>query len=211
MESVESCPIPEAPADPPPPPGGLLFRYRNLLPIGLVVFLIAVPWGRLPPALWQFIAGGALILAGVALRLWCILQIGGSARKTSRLKANHVISWGPYSILRNPIYVANTTVFAGFTVASGLLWALPVVLITLGLWYNAIVRREEDFLAEKHPQAFAEYTRLARRWIPRFQYRARPPDVPPYPFPRALKRERGHLISVGVGMAFLLLLRLLPL
>ncbi|MBI4601965.1 MAG: isoprenylcysteine carboxylmethyltransferase family protein [Planctomycetes bacterium] len=192
-----------------PPPGGRLFRYRNAMGIGLVVLLAACPWGRLPLGPALLAPGLALVLLGVSLRLWCILQIGGSARKTSRLKAERVISWGPYSMVRNPIYIANTTTFAGFTVLAGLPWLLPLVFIALGLWYDAIVRREERFLETTHPEAFAEYRRLAGRWLPRLRYRGRPPGVLPYPFLRALKRERGHLIAVGAGLAAVLLLRLL--
>jgi protein-S-isoprenylcysteine O-methyltransferase Ste14 len=200
----ESPAAPEAGA---PPPGGRLFRYRNALGVAVAAFLCLWPWGRLPPAAWQFIAGGAVILAGVSLRLWCILQIGGSARKTSRLKAEKVISWGPYSIVRNPIYIANSLTFVGFTLAAGLPWAAPIVLVALGLWYDSIVRREEQFIAEMHPAEYAAYRSMVRRWIPRLRYRGRPPEVPPYPFRRALKRERGHLIAVGCGVLAVVALR----
>ena len=156
---------------------------------------------------WLLGTGAAIVLAGVALRIWCILQIGGSARKTSKLKAERVISWGPYSIVRNPIYIANTTTFVGFTVLSGLLWALPAVVLGLWLWYDAIVRREEKFIEEKHPVDYAEYRKTVRRWLPSLRYRGRPEDTPPYPFSRALKRERGHLIAVSCGAAAVVLFR----
>lgn len=198
----------EAPASA-PPPGGLLFRYRNALPVALALALVLCPsaW-RLPLTPVQLGLGAGIILLGVSLRLWCILQIGGSARKTSKLKANRVISWGPYSLVRNPIYIANSTTFAGFVVAAGLPWLVPVALLGLFLWYNAIVAREEKFLAEMHPESYREYCQIARRWIPSLRYRGRPDDVPPYPFLRAIKRERGHLIAVGVGILAVILLRL---
>jgi len=194
--------------EPAPPPGGLLFRYRSSLPVALALILVLCPW-RLEMSAWQLWIGGALVLAGVVLRLWCILQIGGSARKTSKLKAERVISWGPYSLVRNPIYIANSTTFAGFTVAAGLAWLLPLILIGLFAWYNAIVGREERFLEESHPDAFRAYKLQARRWIPSVRYRGRPADVAPYPFLRALKRERGHIIAVGAGVLAVLVLRVL--
>lgn len=191
-----------------PPPGGMLFRYRSFLPVLLAILLVVCPW-RQGLGAGQLVSGGVLILLGVALRLWCILQIGGSARKTSRLKAVRVISWGPYSLVRNPIYIANSTTFAGFTVAAGHVWLLPLILLGLFLWYNAIVGREERFLEELHAAAFRTYKLQARRWIPSLNYRGRPTDIPPYPLLRALKRERGHIIAVSVGALAVVALRLI--
>ena len=206
-QATHDLPVPAEPEA--PPRGGLLFRYRNALPVTLAVCLVACPpaW-RLAFSPWQLIAGGALVLSGVAGRIWCILQIGGSARKTSKLKADRVISWGPYSLVRNPIYLANSTTFLGFVVAAGLPWFLPVVILALFLWYNSIVCREEQFLEEKHPEAYAAYKQVARRWWPSLRYKGRPEDIAPYPFLRALKRERGHLIAVSVGAAAVILLRI---
>jgi protein-S-isoprenylcysteine O-methyltransferase Ste14 len=191
-----------------PPPGGLFFRYRNALGVVIAVFLVAFPFWRAPLKPWHLAVGLLLVFSGIALRLWCILQIGGSARKTSRLKAVRIISWGPYAILRNPIYVANTTVFAGFTVLSGHLWAIPLVILSFWAWYDGIVRREEKFLEESFPEDYRAYAAATRRWIPSMRLSHRPPEVPPYPFLRALKRERGHLITVSAGLLMVICCRL---
>lgn len=203
---TETAPPPVSPSTT-PAPGGLFFRYRSALGVVIAVFLVVFPFGRAPLAPWHVVLGLSLVLLGIALRLWCILQIGGSARKTSRLKAVRIISWGPYSIVRNPIYVANTTVFAGFTVLSGLFWAIPFVILGLWAWYDGIVRREEKFLEESFPEDFRDYARWTARWTPAFRYRPRPAEIPPYPFLRALKRERGHLIAVSVGLSTVILFR----
>ncbi len=192
-----------------PPSGGFLFRHRNILGPVLAVFLVLFPLGRLAPNVWYFLIGFVLVLCGVSLRIWSILQIGGSARKTSKCKAVRIISWGPFALLRNPIYVANATVFAGFTVLSGLVWAVPAVLLILWVWYDIIVRQEEAFLARTFPAEYGEYKKFANRWIPKLHFRRRPVDVPRYPFLRALKRERGHLISVGAGAAAVVLFRMI--
>jgi protein-S-isoprenylcysteine O-methyltransferase Ste14 len=208
-DAASTAADPTASAPEAPPPGGMLFRYRNAMGVAVAMALVLCPWWRLAPSKPLLAAGGLIVLAGVSLRLWCILQIGGSARKTSKLKAERVISWGPYSIVRNPIYIANTTTFIGFTVLAGLPWLIPVVIALFWLWYDAIVRREEQFIADKHPHDFAAYAAAVHRWLPRFRYRGRPADIAPYPFTRALKRERGHLIAVGIGLVLVVLLRLL--
>jgi len=197
------------------PPGGLLFRHRNVVGVGLAISIgilcllhsIAFPLWRMPLEPWHLGVGFALLAAGVCLRLWAILQIGGSARKTSRLKAVRIISWGPFALVRNPLYIANATVFAGFTVLCGFYWMLPLVLAILWIWYDAIVRREEEFLDASFPREYAEYKQSTNRWIPRLHLRKRPPDVPPYPLLRALKRERGHLMAVTAGLLLALAFR----
>lgn len=187
-------------------PGGWLFRHRNTLGVALATFLLLFPWGRTEPSVWWLASGLGLTLAGSALRLWAICQIGGAARKTSRLTAQRVISWGPFAMVRNPIYIANITVFAGFTVLSRLLWALPLVVVTLGLWYHALIRREEAFLEESFGDAFVAYRRTTRRWLPSLRFGRRPADAPGYPVLRALRRERGHLLIVAAGILWFLFL-----
>lgn len=181
--------------------GGLFFRYRNALGIALATLLLFFPWGRIDPTFWCFALGSGLTVAGATLRLWAILQIGGAARKTSRLKAIRVISWGPFAMTRNPIYVANIMVFAGFAVLSRLLWALPLVVVSLAVWYHALVRREERFLEESFGDEYRAYMATTNRWLPSLCFRRRPAGVPAYPLLRALTRERGHLLIVTLGMA----------
>ena len=185
-----------------------MFRYRNTLGVAISVFLVAFPFWRAPLLAWHLVLGLSLVALGISLRLWCILQIGGSARKTSRLKAVRIISWGPYAIVRNPIYVANTTIFAGFTVLSGHLWAIPLVILGFWAWYDGIVRREEKFLQESFPEDYRAYAASTSRWIPSIRFSHRPAEIPPYPFLRALKRERGLLIAVSVGLSMVICFRL---
>jgi protein-S-isoprenylcysteine O-methyltransferase Ste14 len=186
-----------------------LFTNRNLFGTCLALFLVLFPYWRLEFQPWHFIAGFGIVLLGMALRGWSIRQIGGSARKTSKLKANLVISWGPYSLVRNPIYIANITMFAGFTIVAGFPWLLPVVLVGLGMWYGAVVRREETFLAANFPKEFGEYQASTNRWIPKFQYRRRPDTIPPYPFLKIVRRERGGLIAIFAASSVAILARLL--
>lgn len=212
----EAPQAPEGPAGgrPPPPkenaaPPSFLFTHRNLLGISICVFLIGFPFWRMPLNAWLFAVGSGIVLAGLALRLWAIRQIGGSARKTSRPKAVRIISWGPFGLVRNPIYIANGMFAAGFTVLSGHLWALPLILLALWIWYDAIVRREEKFLEAAFPADYAEYKRTTNRWIPKLRFRKRPPEIPVYSFFRVIKRERGLLFIVPSGMVLVIVLRFL--
>jgi protein-S-isoprenylcysteine O-methyltransferase Ste14 len=217
-DPVSETPLTAADSTPPasPPSGGFVFTYRNAVPVlfaavlsAFAVLQVLARSMRVPVRSWELGLGGALVVLGVSLRIWCILQIGGSARKTSRPKANRIISWGPYSFVRNPIYVANMSVVCGFSVLVAGIWALPPAALLLWLWYDAVVRREEAFLAASLPGDYEAYRRISNRWLPKLRYRRRPDDVPPYPFTRALRRERGHIIAVSVGAAAVTAFRLL--
>lgn len=185
-----------------------LFTNRNILVVAIVLFLLAFPYGRLALRPWHFASGFGLVLLGAALRGWSILQIGGSARKTTKLKAVRIISWGPYAMVRNPISIANITVLCGLTIAAGFPWLLPAVIAALGLWYGAVVRREERFLEASFPEDYAEYRRTTPRWLPRLRFRKRPVEVPPYPFTRMLRREQGGIHAVTAGSAATVIARL---
>ena len=52
------------------------------------------------------VAGLALIVVGIAGRIWCTLYIGGR-------KASEIVASGPYSISRNPLYVFSSIAAGG--------------------------------------------------------------------------------------------------
>lgn len=74
---------------------------------------------------------------------------------------------GPYAVVRNPIYIANTTILLGLTAMSELLWFLPVMLLWSLSVYSLVVHREEEHLLEKYGLRYAKYLRTVPRWFPR--------------------------------------------
>ena len=70
--------------------------------------------------------GGLLVVAGVALRVWAQAHI----RFRLRLR-RHLATTGPYAIVRNPLYIANSAICVGCTIASELLWLVPVTSRTI--------------------------------------------------------------------------------
>ena len=169
----------------------------------MVLFLILWPGWRFPFDVYSLVAGLILIVLGFVLRLWCIRQIGGAARKTSVAKADVVITWGPFGWIRNPIYVANMTCFAGCTVLCGMLWALPVLLGIMALQYSSTVRFEETFLRQKFGEEYERYTKETPRWFALPRWKPSPESHVPYPCKKILKRERGFIFGLvfGVGLA----------
>ncbi len=178
------------------------FQYRSRLIIALAALIIFSSWwGR--PVTWPLaVSGGGLVAFAFFVRLWSIRQIGGAARRRVQPKASQLINWGPFGLVRNPIYLANMAFFAGFTLFAGLPWVAPVVLGILFLQYSFTVRFEEKFLREKFGPAFDEYTRTTPRWLPALRWVPPPDGFTPYPVMKMLKRERSFLIQLLACVGF---------
>jgi protein-S-isoprenylcysteine O-methyltransferase Ste14 len=122
---------------------------------GLMLF-VSTAWtdglGELAEAL-----GVSLIGAAILGRLWCTLYIGGR-------KSDLVVSAGPYSIMRNPLYFFSAVGAAGVGAQSGSLIVALLLGILCVIAFQIVIRREERFLAGQFGADYQEY--LAR--VPRF-------------------------------------------
>lgn len=113
--------------------------------------------------------GWTFFTAGLAIRLWATLYIGGR-------KAKGVVELGPYSVCRNPLYwgtllvvVSQVLLLKSGIFAVGLI--IPVVIYMLG-----VVPAEEAYLLEKLGDEYVDYCSRVPRWWPRFaQYQS--PEV----------------------------------
>jgi len=104
------------------------------------------------------VAGGLLVLTGLALRSWSAGVLHKDKELTTR---------GPYRLIRNPLYVGSFLMMFGFCTLiddpENLFFILGPV-----LWlYIVKVRQEERLLSGRFPQQWAEYARTTPRFIPR--------------------------------------------
>jgi protein-S-isoprenylcysteine O-methyltransferase Ste14 len=106
------------------------------------------------------LAGAALILACVLGRLWAILYIG-------RHKNRGVMTDGPYSITRNPLYFFSTLGAFGF----GLMFCKLSLALLLGsvvlLILYLTARREQGFLEAQFGADYASYAVRVPMFLPR--------------------------------------------
>lgn len=153
----------------PPPvlrPAGI-FNWRGwlgiltLVPLALASILSGRHWTE---GTWfdenLDAVGYVLILAGVGLRTWATLYVGGR-------KSRELVTAGPYSLCRNPLYLGSLLV--GIAIAF-LLQSLSfgvMLLLIVPIYYLPVIREEERILAANHPEAFARYRQEVPRLIPR--------------------------------------------
>src|SRR3954452_9864912 len=187
-----------------PAAGAWLFRYRSALPVPLALVLVLVRW-RAVTAPWVFVAGPLLVVAGEAFRLWAVRHIGTISR-TRTTRYGPLIAAGPYAIVRNPLYVGNWFLWTGFAVWSGLLWMVPVAWLVFAVQYRAIARWEGSFLRGIYKDAYDDYARHVRAWVPRWPPHAASSAGPLHPWSAVFFSERGTLLAAGV-MAVLLIVK----
>ncbi len=187
--------------------GGWLFRQRSWLPAPIAVLLLAVPAPAGAPAALVW-AGAALVALGEAVRLWAVHHIGVISRTRSD-RLGPLIDSGPFARVRNPLYLGNLAIWAGFAVSARLLWVLPAVLLLLAFEYHAIVRWEESLLESRLGAAYTEYAARVRRWLPlrhggqTHRAPARLSGSSGHRWGDTLFSERGTLIAIAAGYALL--------
>lgn len=184
--------------------GGWLFTYRTSLPLPIAAVLLAWPPDRstLPLSTPLAVTGLLIIAAGEAVRAWGVHQIGAISRTRSD-RTGPLIDTGPFSLVRNPLYLGNILLWVGFAVSARLLWFAPVALILLGLEYHAIVRWEETVLEERLGDSYRRYMREVPRWIPRFGSQRQSEGLARFSWTDTLYSERGTLIAIVVGLVLL--------
>ena len=105
------------------------------------------------------LAGVVLILACVLGRFWAILYVG-------RHKNKEVVTDGPYSMTRNPLYFFSTLGALGFGLMFG---KLSLALLLAGAVFAilyATARREEAFLRAEFGPAYAAYAARVPMFLP---------------------------------------------
>ncbi len=111
------------------------------------------------------VAGGALIVAGVALGYLGIKDLDRSLSPLPRPRDTAVlIQDGVYRRLRHPIYAALIVLALGWGLLTASLLALALAL-ALALLLDLKARREEVWLRERYP-GYAEYAARTKRFVP---------------------------------------------
>ena len=186
--------------------GGWLFRHRTIIPLPLAIAVLLLRIGEAPPSKWLIASGIALTLAGEAIRLWAVHHIGAISRTRSD-RLGPLIAAGPFAVIRNPLYVGNIALWAGFALAARLLWLVPVIVVMLAVEYHAIVRWEEELLEARFGDEYRAYAARVPRWFPTLHHpssaSSASPVVERFSWRETLFSERGTLIAMAAGYALL--------
>jgi protein-S-isoprenylcysteine O-methyltransferase Ste14 len=165
------------------------YTWRGLLVAPPVVLAVVCFWQEYENDVLVWPLGLLLFLGGWVLRVWAQQHVCYRLKTTKALTTS-----GPYTMVRNPIYVGNILIVLGVVVMSELFWLVPLT----GLWclgvYALVVRYEERQLQTKYGVDYRAYQAAVPRWLPRMA------------FPWATGHPRAYLLQALVVECHVLLM-----
>ena len=128
----------------------LPFLYLHLWPYGLFPFWLGV----------------AIAIAGLLFAVWAREHLGRNWSRSVTIKQDHeLITTGPYSMVRHPIYTGILIGFLGMAIAiSQVRGFLVLVLIFLAFWLK--LRMEEQWMHSQFGQTYATYANQTAALVP---------------------------------------------
>ncbi len=189
--------------------GKFLFVIRGTYIYAVIALAIAIVWCTrdLGPFATEagdrawFGAGIAVATLGAIIRIftsgWAAL--GTSGRVKAAAEAAELNTTGPYSLVRNPLYVGRIVNYTGMAMLSGS-WSFAAIVLLLSiLIYERVSIYEEEFLRGKFGQAHADWAKDVPALFPRFHGWV----SPKYKFwwKRMIWRERQKVFLLGTAIA----------
>jgi protein-S-isoprenylcysteine O-methyltransferase Ste14 len=124
------------------------------------------------------IIGFVLVVFGSFGRIWSSLYIEGH-------KTKNLITAGPFSMVRNPLYFFSLIMLLGFSLALKSIYLPLSLLLIFVIFHIPTIANEEKKLQNIHGEKFEDYVRSTPRLIPNiFKYK---------------KPEIGEKVSVKIS------------
>jgi protein-S-isoprenylcysteine O-methyltransferase Ste14 len=129
------------------------FLVKMRVPIGIVVILLLAPFVQR-----QWLAAGfAVSMLGELIQVWCFASLDKNATLTIR---------GPYTMVRNPMYLGRYLIVLGFLMLAAEWWLLLAFTVLYWMYMNARVQREEAHLRPIFGAPYDDYCASVRRFVP---------------------------------------------
>lgn len=118
--------------------------------------------------------GHCLVILCVLGRGYCSAYIGGR-------KNGEIIRQGPFSVVRNPLYLFSFIGLAGIGLQSGVITILIMLMLVFALYYRRVVALEEDYLLDKFGGVYQDYLDSVPRWLPNWKNWVEPEYITSHP------------------------------
>ncbi len=182
--------------------GEKLFELRDYTPIPLIALVLFTA----EPTVRSATLGTLMVAFGELFRIYSVAFIGSVSRtRNTSTTGSNLIKSGPFSLMRNPLYVGNFFITVGLSVFSGVTWVVLLTILLFAFQYYCIVKHEEGLLIGRFGSEYESYMKEVPAWIP-----SRLPNLNtlewPDTFSPALKSERRTLLAIGFMLLALCLL-----
>lgn len=129
--------------------------YR--VPLMLIVFAALVGYIHRMDGFWW---GAPVCLLGEMIQMWAASHL----HKDERLTVS-----GPYSYVRNPMYIGRFILGLGFMIMTWNPLIIGVYVVGFAVYAHLRVRREEARLVDIFGDDYKRYCSETRRWLPGFR------------------------------------------
>jgi protein-S-isoprenylcysteine O-methyltransferase Ste14 len=149
-------------------------RLSHIVPLAVAVGLLWLPNAPfplleeriLPRAAWPFWTGAAATLVGLLFSVSARAYLGRNWSGTVTVKEDHeLITSGPYSVVRHPIYTGLLLAFMGSAFARGDLGGVAAVALVLWAFWRKL-RMEECWMREQFGEKYVAYSQRVPALIP---------------------------------------------
>ena len=122
--------------------------------------------GHFPLAEVQRWLGWLLVGLAIATDVWVLMIFKNhSTNIRPDRPAEVLVTSGPFTYSRNPIYVGNVAIIVGLSMAKGSLWYLLLAPVVFLLIQELAIKREEAHITARFGEQWADYTAKVRRWL----------------------------------------------
>jgi len=112
------------------------------------------------------VAGAILFAAGAVIAGWGLVIFYKARTTTVPGKSSlTLVTWGPYRLTRNPMYVGLTLAYLGEAGLLKQIWPVLLLPLTIGYLHWVVIPVEEARLKEVFPDKYEQYRSRVRRWI----------------------------------------------
>jgi protein-S-isoprenylcysteine O-methyltransferase Ste14 len=108
-----------------------------------------------------------VLVVGQCLRFWAAGII--PKYRTLSLDAPKLVTWGPYTWVRNPLYAGNGLIGLAWALMVGWVLVAAFAAVYFTLYSMTIIPYEEQFLGARFGEEYEIYKRSTPALIPRFR------------------------------------------
>lgn len=182
----------------------LIFKYRSYTPLPFLVLMLIYERTTLE----SMIIGSAITACGEFFRLWGVSIAGSETRTTGKVGGTFLIITGPFSYVRNPLYLGNILLYLGIGVMSMAIFPYLQLIAVLFFYiqYRIIISQEEKYLAQAFGELYQKYLESVPRLIPQFKaFQNSKIEQPPFNLKVGIRSEKRTLQALSIVIVILAL------